>query len=106
MGGMIIELVLLQPVGMIRLAFKGMLDAIDLIANLMRYRDHLAAGGVDRFEMKVKETQKGSLGRLEQIRGRRRNKISPFAERGFGQTHPPTLGALPGKIRANWHIWL
>ncbi len=102
MGGMTIEGVLLQPVGMIRLAFKRTLDAINLIANLMRYRDQLAAGGVDRFEMEVEEPQKVSLGGLEQIRGRHRTKIWAFDERVFRQTHPPSAFAtLLSKIRAN-----
>src|SRR6266700_2402523 len=68
MGGMTVERVLLQAVGMVRLALKRMLDAINLIANLMRYRDQLAAGGVDRFEMEVEETQKVSLAGVEHMR--------------------------------------
>src|SRR5439155_13192324 len=80
MGGMIIERVSLQPVGMIRFAFKRMLDAINLIANLMRYRDELAAGGVDRFEMEVEETQEVSLGGPEHRGRRRRNIICAFGQ--------------------------
>src|SRR6266566_4020540 len=91
MGGMTIERVLLQPVGMIRLALKRMFDAINLIANLLRYRDQLAAGGVDRFEMEVEETQKVSLAGLEQRCRRRRSKLCAFGERVFGQTHSPTF---------------